>query len=124
MKFPISPEDLVGQSVYSYFDGENRMKMEEHLRKASGGEHQHFEVSTRKPSGEWLDLAVTHIPMCVEGKVVGVFGISKDITVLKKSEEKIHYLAYHDSLTGLHNRAFFDECLKQEIYSMGKMIMV
>lgn len=30
-----------------------------------------------------------------------------------RSEEKIRYLSFHDSLTGLYNRAFFDEELKR-----------
>ncbi|MFA7575494.1 MAG: diguanylate cyclase [Arcobacteraceae bacterium] len=48
-----------------------------------------------------------------EGNIVGTFGISRDITDRKKSEEKIHYLYYHDRLTGLYNRAFFDESLNR-----------
>jgi diguanylate cyclase (GGDEF)-like protein len=31
----------------------------------------------------------------------------------KRVEEKIHYLGIHDSLTGLYNRAYFDEEMKR-----------
>lgn len=41
--------------------------------------------------------------------VIGLIGISKDITDLKNQREQINYLASHDDLTGLHNRrAFFE----------------
>ena len=42
-------------------------------------------------------------------KVKYVAIISKDITDLKKTEEKLKYLSLHDPLTGLYNRAYFEE---------------
>lgn len=43
-----------------------------------------------------------------QGKVIGLVGISKDITDYKVQQERINYLATHDELTDLHNRrAFF-----------------
>ncbi len=35
--------------------------------------------------------------------------IFRDITERKKAEEKIKYLSFHDRLTGLYNRAYFEE---------------
>lgn len=42
-----------------------------------------------------------------------VFGVSRNIEKRKKSEESIIYLSYHDQLTGLYNRRFYDEELKR-----------
>ena len=39
--------------------------------------------------------------------------IARDITESKKAEENILYLSYHDQLTGLYNRRFYDEELKR-----------
>lgn len=36
-----------------------------------------------------------------------------DVTEHKKAEEKVRYLSFHDSLTGLYNRAYFQEELKR-----------
>ncbi len=36
-----------------------------------------------------------------------------DITAKKKEEERIKYLSFHDGLTGLYNRAYFEEELKR-----------
>jgi len=38
-------------------------------------------------------------------------GLMYDITDLKKAEEQVAFLAYHDKLTGLPNRAMFEELL-------------
>ena len=42
-------------------------------------------------------------------------GIIFDITERKNAEDQIAYLAYHDKLTGLPNRAFFEEMLETAI---------
>jgi diguanylate cyclase (GGDEF)-like protein/PAS domain S-box-containing protein len=37
----------------------------------------------------------------------------RDITERKKTEEKLRYLSFHDKMTGLYNRAFFEEEMKR-----------
>jgi len=38
-------------------------------------------------------------------------GVARDVTALEQAESKLHYLAHHDPLTGLANRALFNERL-------------
>lgn len=44
-----------------------------------------------------------------DGTILGIIGISRDITERKKREEENRYLTYHDILTGLYNRTYFEE---------------
>jgi diguanylate cyclase (GGDEF)-like protein/PAS domain S-box-containing protein len=44
-----------------------------------------------------------------DGTVLGLIGISRDITERRKREEENLYLTYHDILTGVYNRTFFEE---------------
>jgi diguanylate cyclase (GGDEF)-like protein/PAS domain S-box-containing protein len=48
-------------------------------------------------------------------RAVYITGTIQDITERKQTEEKIRYLAYYDSLTGLPNRALFKEHLKRSL---------
>jgi diguanylate cyclase (GGDEF)-like protein/PAS domain S-box-containing protein len=40
---------------------------------------------------------------------IEVFGVSRDISARKENEENLRYMSYHDQLTGLYNRRFFEE---------------
>lgn len=48
-----------------------------------------------------------------KGEVWGVVGLSRDITESKKLEEKLRYLSYTDTLTGLLNRSSFEEKISE-----------
>jgi len=52
-----------------------------------------------------------------DGRVRRYIGVVIDITDRKKSEQKIGYLAHHDTLTGLPNRAAFNQRLASAIAS-------
>jgi diguanylate cyclase (GGDEF)-like protein/PAS domain S-box-containing protein len=44
-----------------------------------------------------------------DGAVEGIIGISRDITERKQRDDEIQYVAFHDYLTGLYNRRFYEE---------------
>ncbi len=48
-----------------------------------------------------------------DGELTGFRGIILDITERKEYEDKIKYLSFHDKLTDLYNRAYFEEELKR-----------
>ncbi len=43
--------------------------------------------------------------------ILGVVIVFRDVTEEKQKEEEVRYLGYHDKLTGLYNRAYFEEAL-------------
>ncbi len=47
-----------------------------------------------------------------DGRFAGYRGVSSDITDYQRAEQKIAFIARHDSLTGLANRLSFDQALK------------
>jgi len=70
------------------------------------------EITLNRIDGRKVITEVSTFPVKIGNKPV-ILGIARDITERKKSEEKIEYLSFHDSLTGLYNRAYFDEELKR-----------
>ncbi len=46
---------------------------------------------------------------------IGYHGVGSDITMQKRADERISFLAHNDALTGLLNRAYFSELLNQNV---------
>jgi diguanylate cyclase (GGDEF)-like protein/PAS domain S-box-containing protein len=44
-----------------------------------------------------------------DGNIIGAVLVFRDVTEKKKQVEEIKYLSFHDPLTGLYNRRFFEE---------------
>jgi diguanylate cyclase (GGDEF)-like protein/PAS domain S-box-containing protein len=74
-------------------------------------------------TGEIQHLLTTKVPMRdAAGEVIGIIGIGRDITALKRAEaalndaqEKLQFKASHDSLTALLNREAIIERLEHEL---------
>ncbi|WP_159887354.1 sensor domain-containing diguanylate cyclase [Paenibacillus puerhi] len=86
-----------------------------------------YETKVRRPSGEFIHLQVTNVPLAVEGRLCGYYLILRDISEDKKAREHIQHLAFHDELTGLPNRRKFNLALEQtldEAREQGKVFAV
>ena len=72
----------------------------------------HVEAVRRRKDGVLIDVSLTDSPITDRsGVVLGISSIARDITEQRHAEDLIRYLAYHDQLTGLANRALFEEHL-------------
>ncbi len=77
-----------------------------------------FELCRLDESGEKVWISVSGEPVFDSAGVFkGYRGVGKDITERKRGEERIHYLASHDPLTGLPNRTMFGEVLNFALQS-------
>jgi diguanylate cyclase (GGDEF)-like protein/PAS domain S-box-containing protein len=67
---------------------------------------------TKNGQLKWFLIHGKIVEYSPDGKPVRMAGIVKDISEKKKHEEEILYLGFHDKLTGLYNRAYFEMELK------------
>lgn len=70
-------------------------------------------VNRRKDGTEYVQHAIISPIRDGQGNVTHYLGVQQDITERKKTEARIHTLAYFDSLTGLPNRTYLLEQLEQ-----------
>ncbi|TDY55960.1 PAS domain S-box-containing protein/diguanylate cyclase (GGDEF)-like protein [Aminivibrio pyruvatiphilus] len=115
-----SQEDLSGKNMhflihYAHRDGRlmdpEECKIFSSLRTGRGirVDDEVFWTSGGTP----LDVAYSSYPQFRNGELTGAVVTFTDNTERRKSEARINFLTYHDSLTGLYNRAFFEEELKR-----------
>ncbi len=67
-----------------------------------------FEVETKHADGHVIWLEINTSMRTVENGNVEVVGVSRDITHRKQIEAELKYLSFHDQLTGLYNRAYYE----------------
>ncbi|PWF55333.1 sensor domain-containing diguanylate cyclase [Massilia glaciei] len=72
----------------------------------------------RRPGSDGAEVTYRYVFLPVlgdDGRVDSVSGTARNISEIKAYEEKIHRNAYYDSLTGLPNRALFQDRLEQNV---------
>ncbi len=111
-KFGISRSEIKGSFSLDYIDPEDRERVMCHFEKTLQGIEQHYDMLIDDRNGNKVHLQVKNVPIMINGKMAGVFGIGRDLTEQKEAEEQISFLAYHDASTGLPNRYYLKEKLE------------
>ncbi|WP_305041586.1 two-component system response regulator [Geoalkalibacter sp.] len=59
----------------------------------------------------WVEYRLGAVPSADRGRAI--FGCLDDISERKRTQKQVEYLSMHDSLTGLHNRHYFENELRR-----------
>lgn len=113
--FNMATKDLVGKSDHDIYPPELAEKYENDFRTVmETGTRTYFEESIVDQEGKVHYMEKIETPIFNDaGVVIGTIGIAHDITRRKEVEIKLRHDSTHDILTGLYNRAFFDEELER-----------
>ncbi|MCX7569310.1 EAL domain-containing protein [Tumebacillus sp. DT12] len=109
------PEETHGLPVNDLIPPDERFRAQENFFKALQGEPQNYELTARHRDGHSVELAVTNVPILVNGEVQGVYAIAKDITVHRTVEKRLRHMAFYDTTTNLPNRILFEDQLGREL---------
>jgi diguanylate cyclase (GGDEF)-like protein len=100
---PLS-KNYIGKSVEEFLPG-----LKSIMEKPNNGKE--LEISKNKKS-KIFDAKISDLLNSREVKI-GKVVVLRDITTRKENENKIKYLSFHDYLTDIYNRAFFEEELRR-----------
>ena len=122
--FGVAPEDLVKKSDHDIYPPEQALKYEKDSKEVvATGTRTYFEESIVDTEGNVRYLEKIETPIFnARGAVIGTIGIAHDVTARKEVEVALRHESTHDVLTGLYNRAFFDEELER--YAQGALFPV
>ena len=122
----VSPqiESILGISAQAYMDDpdlwarmlhpdDREHAIETYTRGREAGRPFAYEYRLIAQDGRvvWFRDSAVVIP-AADGRPGVIQGVMLDITERKEAEEQVAFLAYHDNLTGLPNKAMFDELLE------------
>ncbi len=103
------PDELIGTSFDLLLGESDSCIISSGWLPKAGGDIAVMDCSCRHKSGGESMIHLTAVNLIGNPEINGVLINFHDITERKKNEQKILYLSRHDTLTGLYNRAFFDE---------------
>ncbi|MFP3680174.1 EAL domain-containing protein [Pseudomonas sp. SIMBA_041] len=108
---PHTATDFIGHHFSHLVLEEDLERVSRHFSAARTGEPQRFEARVRDENENLLTMDISNLPIMVNGKIVGVFGIARDISEQKHYERQLSFNASHDRLTGLLNRVSLEDRL-------------
>lgn len=111
----VAAEELIGKPFLPFIDKHKQKETIANFQKVHSGHPHQYETSLHNQKGEQVLLHITVIPIFTERKLAAVHCIGKDITNIRRNEEKANFMAYHDMLTGLGNQRLFREDLRRII---------
>ena len=117
-----SVDEAIGESV-ALIEPPNREGQQlEIIHRAFGGESiDRVETTHIRKDGTPVTVSMTVSPVReASSRIVSAAIIARDITELKRDQERLRHLSDRDQLTGLYNRRRFDQELKRELARAGR----
>ncbi|MFC3664904.1 PAS domain S-box protein [Modicisalibacter luteus] len=82
--------EILGRHFSEFVDKQDLPRVLVHYQAVLAGEAQRYEVKLQTKQGDTREMDMVNLPTIVDGQVVGVFGVGKDITEHKAAERALH----------------------------------
>ncbi|MCC3356165.1 putative bifunctional diguanylate cyclase/phosphodiesterase [Bacillus sp. REN16] len=101
--------EILGLHFNHFLPEHEQEATKQRFERVLAGEVVEYEVQIYNSAGEMIDVFIRNIPITVEDKIHGIYGMINDITEQKRNLEKIQFMAYHAPITNLPNKRKLSE---------------
>ncbi|GGH61011.1 hypothetical protein GCM10008014_36040 [Paenibacillus silvae] len=91
-------EELLSRPFDHLIDPVDLERTRYHFEETVKGTAQSYEIGLIHKNGQRIETSVINVPILLEDKVVGVYGITSDVTAAKRYVEEIENLSYERAL--------------------------
>ncbi len=109
------PEELVGTSFLNGIHPDDRDRIKNDFNRIVNDENSTETIECRYlcKNGMYKPIMLTASNLTNNSAIQGVLANYRDISEIKRRQDEILYLSYHDQLTGLFNRRYYEQALKK-----------
>lgn len=104
-----NPEEIIDSKFIALIKKSDQRRVENYIQRVSSGKSEEFETTIITDKNSEVVVNIKGFPMIVEGEIIAIYSIIKNITEKKKFEEKLREIAYYDDLTGLPNKNYVED---------------
>jgi diguanylate cyclase (GGDEF)-like protein/PAS domain S-box-containing protein len=107
--FGYKEEEILGCNLDNYIIPDESLEEGKEFTKAvKAGQKIKGEAVRKNRAGEKINVFLQGFPIELANGQAGIYALYNDISEKKKKEEQIKYLSFHDEMTGLYNRRYFE----------------
>jgi diguanylate cyclase (GGDEF)-like protein/PAS domain S-box-containing protein len=113
------PGDLEGTNFFDLINEDDAPRVRSFLASSSAGQNL-IDARLRHQNGTWLSVEMTANDLTTDPNVAGIVLNTRDVSERRAFEEQLQHQAFHDTVTGLANRALFHDRVHHALERQGR----